>query len=110
MSQQPEFTRESIRGLVVLAVLLWAVVGAICFWLWVSPAGAECFQFYENGRATSVCSSVYDHPRPMSPGPQDYQDQTDHNRGEWKRLLRIQPGSEDFNERVMEYLEGDDED
>ena len=107
MTQQPEFTRESIRGLGVLACLVW-LIGALML-LWVSLAGAECIQMYLNGRATSVCSSVYDHPRPMSPGPQDYQDQTDHNRGEWKRLLRIQPGSEDFNEQVMDYLEGGDD-
>ena len=102
-----EFQYWKIRRLVRLALIIWIVFFGIC--ILVSLARSECIYFYENGRATSICSSASDTPRGMAPGYQDLADQTRHNREHWKRLMRIKPGSANFNQQVLDAMEGNDE-
>ena len=102
-----EFQYWKIRRLVRLALIIWIVFFGIC--ILASLAGAGCVQMYLNGRATNVCSSASDTPRGMAPGYQDLADQTEHNRQQWKRLMRIKPGSANFNQQVLDAMEGNDE-
>ena len=94
----------------IVALFLACLFFIMAFLVLACRAGAECRCFYVQGRATQVCQRNTDPPAFCSPGSQDYADQTEHNRQQWKRLMRIKPGSADFNDQVMDYLEGEDED
>ena len=102
-----EAMKDQTELIVVLFLL--CLFFMMAFLVLVSRAEAECRCFYVQGRATQVCQRNTDPPAFCSPGYQDLADQTRHNREHWKRLMRIKPGSANFNQQVLDAMEGNDE-